>query len=804
MTGGRFAVAVLCALTSLGSGQPASGQPASGQVGRGAGTARAEVVRAEPETAHAARAGRQAARAGRQAAWAGHLAARAGPRVQMTRVHMTRAHTTRAPVKTVRYRGYTFRVPRSWPVVDDRGRSPSCVRFDQHAIYLGAVRADEFCPSWLLGTTESMLIQPGPVGAARSSAQNAVAREVTARAPGIAIFATFGTDPAVVYRILASASLPRPSGAAGRPGHADGWASSAGQAERRSPGMRHRMPPPPLPTSVASFHGLGFDACAAPSRSAMRAWRHRSPYRAIGIYIGGADRACAQPNLSQSWVRDEARAGWRFIPLYAGPQAAFGELHAPSRQGAAAARDAVARARRLGFGRRTPIYYDMEAYRPGSRISALEFLTAWTRQLHRLRYSSGVYSSSDSGIVDLSRQYSKGRYAMPNVIYDALWNGAASTRDRNLRAGQWHLRRVHQFSGNVTARYGGHAINIDKDYLDVRLPAPFATSEATSAVTLPDGSVDLFYRAAGNRLWFDRRAGQGGWSKPSRTGAVPSSAPSVVYAGSTVDVFYKGASGYLWMDSYRPDGRLAGRHRLSIMGVLGSDPRAVAQPGGAIDVFWRGSADDHLWHGQYLPGAGWHGPQGLGGDLASGPTPVVSSPGTTTVLWKGRDASLWCVRRGLLGRWSAPRSLGMGPLGGQPQATAQSGGGIQVYWHGSGNSFIWEGFYRPGAGWLGPRDLGGRVRSVPWPATADRTVHVLWRGAGYRLTYIKHLLGHGWNVVEWRGPVPLRLSSLASGPFAAVGSPGAPLQVFWPGRSGGLWAAALRGGTWTRPVKLAG
>jgi len=470
MVGDGFAIAALCALMPLSGSQVATGHGKS------------QVSAVAATSARIGQAGAGALRAG-QAGPGALLAGQAG-------AGDTRAGDGRVRLKAVRYRGYTFLVPRSWPVVDDRTQSRGCVRFDQHAVYLGAVRGDEFCPSWLLGTTESILIQPGPARTARRSAENPVAREITARARGITITATFGTDPTVIYRILASASLPPPVITAQSPaqavtaGHLDGAASRAALARGdspRSPRMRQPMPAPPLPTAVASYRGFGFDACTAPSRSAMRAWRRRSPYRAIGIYIGGADRACAQPNLSQSWVRAEARAGWRFIPLYAGPQAAFGELNAPVRQGLAAARDAVAQARRLGFGSRTPIYYDMEAYHPGVRIAALRFLSAWTIELHRFRYSSGVYSSSDSGIADLSRQYRRRIFAMPNVIYDALWNGAASTSDRNLRTGQWYLKRIHQFSGNVTQRYGGHTINIDKDFLDVRLRSPFATSQATSA-----------------------------------------------------------------------------------------------------------------------------------------------------------------------------------------------------------------------------------------------------------------------------------------------------------------------------------
>jgi hypothetical protein len=755
MAGGKMAAAALCALLPVSASHPTPGQAASA-------TATASSTRS------------------------------AAP----------------AALKSVRYRGYSFRVPRSWPVIDDSRQSRGCVRFDQHAVYLGAVRGDEFCPSWLLGTIESILIQQGPAHAARSSAENPVARQITSHAPGISITATFGTDPTVIYRILASAALappvitpPNPDQQA--PASAEVVGATSGQAARRTAFKHRRTPRPPLPNAVARYRGLGFDACTAPSRATMRAWRRHSPYRAIGIYIGGADRACAQPHLSQAWVRAEARAGWRFMPLYAGPQAAFGELHAPVRQGRAAARDAVAQARRLGFGRKTPIYYDMEAFLPGSRLAVLRFLSAWTAQVHRLHYSSGAYSSSDSGIAYLSRQYHRGRYAMPNVIYDALWNGAASTRDRNLGKGQWHHHRIHQFSGNVTRRFGGHVINIDKDFLDVRLRRPFATAQATSAVTLPGGSADLFYRAHGGQIWFDRTVRRG-WARPVRVSGEASSVPSVVFAGASVHVFYKDSHGYLWDDSYRPGGKLQGRHRLTMMGVLGSGPRAVAQPDGVIDVFWHGFADDHLWHGQYIPGTGWTGPQGLGGDLASSPSPVVSAPGSTTVVWKGKDTSLWCVTRGLLGIWSPPRRLGMGPLGGQPQATAQPNGGIQVYWRGSGNSFIWEAFYRPGAGWLGPRDLGGEVRSVPWPATAAGTVRVLWRGPGHRLTYIRHRLAAKWNAVEWSGPVPLKLGWLGSAPFAAVGSPGADLHVFWKGRHGGLWTADLRKGGWSRPTRLGG
>jgi hypothetical protein len=713
-------------------------------------------------------------------------------------------------------------VPRSWPVVNDTRRRTTCVRFDRHAIYLGTVSREEFCPSWLLGTTESMLIEPGPAGARPAAGLDPVARRMTVRAPRIVIVATFDRAPGIIERILAEARLPEPAPARAEPAAraAFAWpahrrraaraepaarAARAWPAHRRRAGRRQPMRGPYLPPTVASYHGLGFDACTAPSQRYMNAWLRGSPYRVIGIYIGGADRACAQPNLTQTWVRAQAAAGWRFIPLYAGPQAAFGELGAPARQAGAAAFNAVDQARLLGFGPGTPIYYDMEAYAPRQRAAALTFLSVWSFQVRRLGYLAGVYSSSDSGVTDLVKNYGGHRFATPDIIYDALWNGAATTSDPNIPAALWaNHRRIHQFRGNVTQRHGGLRINIDQDFVDVRVRDTALTPQASAAVSLPGGLVEVFYRDARRQIWLDRYLPGAGWSGPVRTSARSSSAPSVVWTGRVVDVFYRGPGGFLWVDARRLRGGLVARRRLTMMGALGWGPLAVTQPRGVIDVFWRGSADDHLWHGQYSPQAGWQGPQGLGGNLASAPSPVVSSAGQTAVFWRGTDGSLWTVRRGLTGRWSVPTRLGMGPLGGRPVATAQPSGAVEVYWLGWRNSRLWEAFYQPGRGWRGPRDLGGDLRSAPWPATAGGGVRVFWLGPGGTLYVRAHRPGHGWNLPGWRGQFRLRRGRATGGPFAAAGRQADGLRLFWLDRPGQLWTSALTSGGWVRPRRLAG
>ena len=709
-------------------------------------------------------------------------------------------HGVAAGTKEVRYLGYRFLVPRGWPVVEEDRERSGCVRFDRHAVYLGVPGSEESCPSQLLGTTESVLIEPGPAGGRAVSTDNPVARQVTVHAPGMLLTATFDAHPAVIDQILASAGLPAPVSGTGprEPAPDLLW-----RVTNRYGAGHHRVPAPPLPPTIVDYSGLGFDICAAPSRADMRAWIRRSRYRAIGIYIGGADLTCPQSNLTPAWVRAEAAAGWRLVPLYGGPQANLGQLVAPGRQARESALDAVAQARRLGFAPQTPLYYDMEGFHPEWNAPALLFMSAWTRELHRLGYQSGVYSSGDSGIADLIGHFHSRGYAMPDVIYDATWNGEHSASVGRLGHLWWH-KRIHQFIGREPQTYGGVTMSFSGDFLGMRPDVGYDsafTSQQTPAVNLPDGGTMVFFRGSGRELWRDQYERGKGWARPVATGVRAWSAPSAVWTGSAVAVFYQGASGRLWVLSYSENGRRAGLGVLTMMGRIGLGPCAVSAPGGVIDVFWRGS-DDRLWHGQFTPGAGWSGPQQLASALRSAPSPVTSSPASTAVLWQGNHDSLWIISRGLSGTWSRPRRLRM-PAGGAPQATAQPTGGIEVYWTtGSGMAGLQEAFDNSGTGWHGPRNLGGQLSSAPLPATAAGAVRVLWLGQGHQIDYTEHRSEGNWNALGWTKPAAAHQTWADSAPFAAVGGLTRTLRVFWRGQAGSLWTATLTRATWSRPIKL--
>jgi hypothetical protein len=253
------------------------------------------------------------------------------------------------------------------------------------------------------------------------------------------------------------------------------------------------------------FTGLGFDACTAPSSKAMAAWES-SPYRAVGVYIGGVNRACSQPNLTPSWVATQTEAGWHLIPTYVGLQAPTSSCSSCAKlsssqataQGVAAAVDAVEEASAAAMGSGSPIYFDMESYTQTSSATAatLAFLEAWTKKLHTLGYLAGVYSSSASGIEDLAGQVGTG-YELPDAIWIANWNGQQNTTDPVVPASAWTPhQRIHQYRGGHNETYGGVTINIDNNYVD----GPTVGTAIFASGDDPIGYLDLAGTPAAGQL----------------------------------------------------------------------------------------------------------------------------------------------------------------------------------------------------------------------------------------------------------------------------------------------------------------
>ncbi len=92
------------------------------------------------------------------------------------------------------------------------------------------------------------------------------------------------------------------------------------------PGARERpqarasavaRPRSPAPTSTPASAST---PAPRPPRGRWRPGANPRPTGAIGVYIGGLNRACSQPNLTAAWVGEQVAEGWHLIPTYVGLQ----------------------------------------------------------------------------------------------------------------------------------------------------------------------------------------------------------------------------------------------------------------------------------------------------------------------------------------------------------------------------------------------------------------------------------------------------------------------------------------------------
>ena len=223
---------------------------------------------------------------------------------------------------------------------------------------------------------------------------------------------------------------------------------------------------------------FGFDACDAPPLSTMSAWKAASPYTAVGIYIGGGLRACAQSLLNANWVSTVVAQGWKLIPTYVGLQAPCTTYRAvinpgiAQAQGVVAADDAADKAQALGISGPAPIYFDMEFYdrnTPGcsprcsssspdgspactSGASPPASTAAWRRasSTSSARSSSGSQWSTQCGSPPGPTPPNPNIYGFPQ-LGDQYW--------------ALH-QRIHQYIGGHDETWGGVTMNIDTNVID--------------------------------------------------------------------------------------------------------------------------------------------------------------------------------------------------------------------------------------------------------------------------------------------------------------------------------------------------
>ncbi|MCJ1681173.1 DUF1906 domain-containing protein [Streptomyces sp. APSN-46.1] len=382
--------------------------------------------------------------------------------------------------RTVEYHGLRLTVPDGWRVVDLDRNPDACLRLDLPTLYLGHAGTQAACTGRAVRTRADTLHLEPLDGAPPRADIPTVAVDDDRGAPP----ATRGDSNEVRYALRRSGVMATLSYGTG-PEAVRGLLARARTAAAPAPG------PPPATAVVAAlagprtvqepYTGQGFDACAAPTQRTMDTWRETSPFGAVGIYIGGRARACAQPRLTAGWVRRQAEAGWHLMPIWVGPQpwrsSTTGLSTDPSRageQGSEAADGAADAARSLGLPEDTLLYNDLEHYTDRATWDApvVAYLSAWTVRLHERGYRSAAYVAARSGAKALSAHHHRAPEAMPDVLWVAAWNGRDSVADEDMGlpegTEQWAgRRRAHQFRGDHDATYGDVTIKIDRSRVDL-------------------------------------------------------------------------------------------------------------------------------------------------------------------------------------------------------------------------------------------------------------------------------------------------------------------------------------------------
>jgi hypothetical protein len=230
------------------------------------------------------------------------------------------------------------------------------------------------------------------------------------------------------------------------------------------------------PTSQAAglqkLSGYGADTCTAPNLAQMRAFWNNTPYSYWGIYIGGSDRGCAQPNLTSTWVKSVIAMGWDLLPIWVGRQnpctagqASYFSLNTTTArsQGKSEALAAYNAWVKLQNTPSVPIDLDLES--PASdtsacRAAAKSFVEGWVEQMHVApAQSAGVYTSTCGGhLADFATIAHP-----PDFVDGADWDRNPSTRALScVSSSSWsNVQRHKQYQGGHNQTENGVTLNID-------------------------------------------------------------------------------------------------------------------------------------------------------------------------------------------------------------------------------------------------------------------------------------------------------------------------------------------------------
>ncbi|MEP6903826.1 MAG: glycoside hydrolase domain-containing protein [Actinomycetota bacterium] len=267
---------------------------------------------------------------------------------------------------------------------------------------------------------------------------------------------------------------------------------------------------PPNGTTRISLN-RGFDKCTAATSAQMQTWWNNSPFYDVNIYIGGSNRGCSQPQLTQTWVNTVSAQGWGLIPTWVGPQAPCttcttcgkhsADVPTAETEGRAQADLAIAALNNLGMTQGSIVYYDMERYADtGCGDAVKSFLKGWTDRLKELGYKSGTYGSPFNANIDWINIAPQSQM---DAVWLARWNNVMSVWGvAPLPDTFWtNHQRIHQWLGPRDETWGGVTFNIDNNISDAPV-ASAAIAKNKPADFDGDGKTDISVWRPETGVWY--------------------------------------------------------------------------------------------------------------------------------------------------------------------------------------------------------------------------------------------------------------------------------------------------------------
>jgi hypothetical protein len=307
-------------------------------------------------------------------------------------------------------------------------------------------------------------------------------------------------------------------------------------------------------------------------------------------------------------------------------------------------------------------------------------------------------------------------------------------------------------------------------------------------------------------------AGGDGWAQAQNLsgGAMASEPSTIASSPGTVNAFWEGQNGDLYHDFYNNNGPWSGANNLGY-GPMGGPPQAVADAHGDIWVFWKATGNQ-LRMATYQPGNGWSkDSKALGGDVGSIPAPVVTKTSPTT----GQAETITVVYTDLAtgdaahidyfsNTWHSPSILTQATNAGQPAATGQTTGTIDVVYKNTQTDILDHIAYTPIGGWATTANPLSTTTISDNPIVVSSkpgTVDTFWlQGTTLYRAYIYT------GAPGWSQPVAMTQMGTIGSEIFATSQRSGTINVFWKGATGGaLWHTYDNTGQpWANPTTLGG